>query len=361
MMVRILGGILMMTMVPASAIGQAAPLLSKVPTVTDTQVSGIAQGLTPQYDAISLYVCTSPTITAPLDCSAEDKAPHGRKTVLVNLGEAPFAVNTADGKFTITIASSLAPGTYIWITQITRSHLGQTEIAKTSTPVRVPTPLLRKASLSVSGFDSASRDIGVKATLDLDHGLQNEGLGETELVTNGTYDDKWKHTAFSSNVTQNYSASLSQLRQFRPSAAWGPYASAYHNNTQGIRVEQIYGAGITQAVRLPTAYNLSLSIGMQAMFDNLYAPGNSTNLGGLHLGAELSHDFRNRTSIDVKVEGTPVFTQDRAWTAAGNFDLKIPISRRWAIELQAVDNYYEIAPKTFNKNYLGPSIGVSFK
>jgi hypothetical protein len=180
-------------------------------------------------------------------------------------------------------------------------------------------------------------------------------------VASGTYDDKWKNTAFSSNVTQNYSAALFQLRQLRPSTAWGPYATAYHNNTQGIRVEQVYGAGITQAVKLASSDYLSLSVGMQAMLDNIYTPGKSTNLGGVHLGAELDHEFGNRTSVDVKLGVTPVFTQDRAWNAAVDFDFLIPISRRWSLQFEVVDNYYEIAPKTFNKNYLAPSIGISFK
>lgn len=360
MLVRILGGLLLLAILPARSFGQAIPLLSRVPTVTDTQISGTAQSLKPPYDAILLYVCTSASATPPLDCSAEDTT-HGRKRTLVNLGSAPFAVNTPDGKFTITLASSLAPGTYVWITQQTRSHTDQSEIPKTSKPVRVPVPLLRKASISVSGFDSASKDVGAKVTLDFDHGLQNEGWGESQLVANGTYDDKWKHTAFSSNVTQNYSASLFQLRQFRPSTAWGPYATAYHNNTQGIRVEQIYGAGITQAVKLASSDYLSLSIGMQAMLEDLYTPGKSTNLAGLHLGAELNHEFGNRTSVDMKLAATPVFTQDRAWSAAADFDFAIPISRRWSLQFEVIDNYYEIAPKTFNKNYLAPSIGISFK
>jgi len=197
MLVRTLGGLLLLAILPASSFAQATPLLSKVPTVTDTQISGTAQGLSPQYDAILLYVCTSATATPPLDCSAEDTT-HGRKRTLVNLGVAPFAVNTPDGKFTITIASSLVPGAYVWITQKMRSHTDQSETSRTSTPVRVPVPLLRKASISVSGFDSASKDVGAKLTLDFDHGLQNEGWGETQFITSGTYDDKWKKTAFSS-------------------------------------------------------------------------------------------------------------------------------------------------------------------
>ena len=360
MLTRVLGFLLLVSILPLSCIGQATPVLSKVPSVADTQITGVAQGLTAQYDKILLYVCTSATAAPPLDCSAENPG-HSQKANLVNIGAAPFNVNTPDGKFTITMASSLEPGTYIWLVQKTRSHLDNREITKTSSAVRVAVPLLRKFSISMSGFDSASRDVGAKVTMDFDHGHQNEGWGETQFLTSGTYDDKWKATPFSSNVTQNYSASLFQVKQLRPSTAWGPYASAYHNNTQGIRVEQIYGGGVTQVVKLASNDYLSLSLGMQAMLENIYSPGKSTDLGGLHLAAELDHEFSNRISVDVKIGATPVFTQDRAWNAAGDFDLLVPFSRRWSLQFEVVDNYYEIAPKTFNKNYLAPSIGISFK
>lgn len=362
MLSRMLGWTLLLATLPASSSGQAAPVLSKVPTAADTQISGTAQGFTPPYAAILLYVCASPTVKPPLNCSTEDLA-HGRKRTLVNLGGTPFSVTTADGTFTIAIPKSLAAGTYIWITQIARTHHDkeEIEIATTSNPVRVPVPLLSKASISLSGYDSASRDVGAKVTLDLRHGLQNEGLGQTLLLTSVSYDDKWKAKPFSSNVTQNYSAKLSQLKQLGPSTAWGPYARVYHNNTQGIRVEQTYGVGVTQIVKATDTYALSMGVGMQAMLENLFTPGNSTTLGGVHMSAEIDRSFGTRTSIDVKLEGTPVFTQGRAWTASGDFDLEIPISRRWSIKFEVVDNYYEIAPKTFNKNYLGPAIGLSFK
>jgi hypothetical protein len=351
--------VLFVTTFPLNVHAQTTPHLSKVPTVTDTQLSGSAQGVSTAFDTISLYVCTSAS-PIPVDCSAES-TPQGQKITLVNLGGSGFAVNTPDGKFTITLAAPLPPGTFVWIVQKTTARADHTEVSTISTPVRVPVPLLRKASVSITGYDSASRDIGGKVTLDFDHGLPNEGWGQTTLLTSGTYDDKWKSTPLSSNVTQNYSGQLSQLIDLSPSTAWGPYASAYHNNTQGIRVEQIYGAGVTQVVKLRKGYYLSLILGMQAMLDNLYAPGGSTNLGGVHVGAELDHQFRNRISIDLKLGVTPVFTQSRAWTAAGDFDLLVPISRRWSLQFEVADNYYEIAPKTFNKNYLAPSIGIAFK
>ena len=279
----------------------------------------------------------------------------------MNLGRSPYAITGSDGAFSITLTDSFPPGTYVWLDQITISSAGAVKKSTTSNSVRVPVPLLRKATLSASGYDSASRDIGATATFDLDHGVVNEGWGETRFLMSGSYDDKWKHAPFTSNVTQNYSGSLQQYRQFRKTTYFVPYARAYHNNTQGIRVEQIYGAGLSQPVALPHGYYLELSAGAQAMLENIYAPGSSASLFGLRLGSNLDHVFSNKMELGVALSYTPVFTQSRAWTASGDFTLDIPLSTRWSLHLATTDNYYEIAPKTFNKNYFQPSIGVAFK
>jgi len=357
---RTLGCILLLAALPAICGGQTTPQLSKIPGATDTKLSGTAQGPTAQYDSVSLYVCAAATLDPPLDCSADD-AKTGRRQKLVNLDVAPFVVNSPDGIFTISLSSSLPPRSYLWIVQVTRSHTDHSVLVKTSTPVRIPVPFIYGVTISLSGYDSASRDVGGTAILDFGHGMPNDRLGQTQFVIDGTYDNKWKNTPNSSNVTQNYSATLAQLKELGPATALGPYAIAYHNNTQGIRVEQTYGAGITQRFRLSDLDSLTLRGGMQAMLEDLYSPGISTNLGGLHLSGELNHSFRNGSSVDVMTGATPVFTQDRAWSASGDFSLNVPLNPHWSMKFDVLDNYDEIAPKTFNKNYLRPSIGISFK
>jgi hypothetical protein len=135
----------------------------------------------------------------------------------------------------------------------------------------------------------------------------------------------------------------------------------YHNNTQGIRVEQIYGAGLSQPVKLCHGYNIELDAGAQAMLDNIYAPGASANLFGFRLSSYLDHVFSNKMELESNLAYTPVFTQSRVWTATGDLTLDIPLSTRWSLHLATTDNYYELAPKTFNKNYFQPSIGIAFQ
>ena len=362
MLCRIFILALILGSLPKTLVGQSVPSLFKAPTISDKTLSGAGQGKTADYVSVVLYVCWSRTEPVqPLDCSAEDGA-KSRKAKLVNLGGSPFPISGSDGKFSITLANSFPPGTYVWLDQVTvSSSADKVRKSTTSNPMRIAVPLLRKATLSVSGYDSASRDIGATATFDLDHGHINEGLGETRFLMSGSYDDKWKHAPLTSNVTQNYSGSLAQYRQFRKITYVVPYARAYHNNTQGIRVEQIYGAGLSQPVKLPRGYNIEFDAGAQVMLENTYAPGSSANLFGLRLSSYLDHVFSNKMELGLVLAYTPVFTQSRAWTATGDFSLDIPLSTRWSLHLATTDNYYEIAPKTFDKNYLQPSIGVAFK
>jgi hypothetical protein len=342
--------------------GQEPPKLAKIPTATDTTLSRTAQAASGTFERVALYVCTSTSrpSSPPPDCST-GSTPEMKRLSLPNLGDAPLIVTSSGGKFSIVMSSALLKGSYVWISEVTTNRTDHTKKTTTSPAVRVPVPLLTKASLSVSGTESASRDVGGKVQLDLDHGHQNAGWGETEFTSNVSYDDKWKHTALSSNVTENYSGHLSQLRLFRPSTAFVPYGGAYRNNTQGIRVEQTYGAGLAHGMGLAKGVSCQLGAALEGILDNLYSPGTSTKLVGLHLSADLNYQFGNKASIEFKPEGTPVFNQSRAWSAAGDFTIQFPISKRWSFQFETVDNYYEIAPRTFNKNFLQPSIGISFK
>ena len=112
---------------------------------------------------------------------------------------------------------------------------------------------------------------------------------------------------------------------------------------------------------LPRGYYLELSAGLQGMLETLYAPGLSADLFGLRLSSNVDHVFSNKVELELGLAYTPVFTRSRAWSAAGDLAMDIPLSSRWALHFSTTDNYYEIAPQIFNKNYLQPSIGVAFK
>jgi len=361
MLMRMGWVVLLMTV---AAGGQTAPVLQKQISGADSKITGKAQGMTSDYSAVLIYVCTSDKQPAPgAECSGVKVLDTGavRKLALVNLISAPFAVIDPNGKFAVTMVNPLAAGAYVWVTQVTLESSAKRPVIKTSDVVRVRVPLIESASLSLSGTDSASKDIGGKAGLELVHGLNKEGIGQTRFLLTANYDDKWKSKPLSSNVSQMFSGELDQFRQFHPGAYLGPFAMAYRNNTQGVRVEQTYGFGVEKDFSLGGGNGLALGVWPAAILEDLYAPGRSVNLFGVKLRVDLLQPIGKTGSIATKLTYTPTLNQTNGWSATGLWSLNMPLNPHWSVTFSVSDNYYEIAPLTFNKNYFLPSIGVTFK
>jgi hypothetical protein len=342
---------------------QTVPVLQTPLSRGDTKISGTAQGKTSDYSTIQIYLCTSTDAPAQGTGCSELNAENTTKVKilpLVNLMAEPFAVTAPDGKFTVTLVNPLVVGTYIWVTQVTIRNSTTEKVVKTSQAIQVRTLLIESASLSVSGTDSASRDIGEKATLNVVRGQVDNAIGQTRLFLTANYDDKWKSAPLSSNISELFSGQLMQLRQFHPAAYLGPFAMAYRNNTQGVRVEQTYGFGMEKDFYLGGGNGVTLGVWPEAMIENLFPPGRSVNLFGAKLSAQLSQSI-GKGSVVTALTYTPSLNQTHDWNATGLWSLNLPFNQHWSFNIQVQDNYYEIAPKTFNKNYLLPSIGVAFK
>jgi len=340
---------------------QTAPVIDARPSSLDKTISGHAQPMTSEYTSVSLYLCVSFSAPVAPDCSADSS----RKQKLPNIGVNPFLSTDPNGVFTLSLAAALPPGAFVWVTQVTVTTSG-TRATLSSTSVRVYAPLLRSATLSVSGTDSASRDAGGKAALDLQSGQVTQKPGEMTFTSNIAYDDKWKSSKFSANITQNYGGTLSNQWQIgargrRTQVDVGPEGTAYHNNTQGIRVEQSYGAGIVETVGLGAHSSLELSQGPRAILDTLYSTSQQADLAAFTLGMQLPYEPASGVRISLQASWTPVFNQSKAWSANGRFSLDAPFSKHWSFDLTVEEDYHEIAPKTFNKNYLAPSVGIKFK
>ena len=363
MLMRMGCAVLLMGMAVAMS-AQTAPVLQMPLSRGDTKISGTAQAMTSNYSAVQIYLCTSNQAPTPgAECSGLSGQNAGASNLpLVNLISAPFAVTAPDGKFTVSLVNPLVVGTYVWVTQVTVESSTTQKVVKTSQVVQVRTPLIESASFSFSGTDSASRDVGEKTTLDILHGQAGNGWGQTRLFLMANYDDKWKSKPLSSNVSELYSGQLAQFWQFHPAAYLGPIAKAYRNNTQGIRVEQTYGFGMEKDLALGGGNSVTLGVWPGAILENLYSPGQSVNLFGVQLRTQLTQPIGTTSgSVVTALTYTPALNQTHDWTATGLWSLNLPINAHWSITIQVQDNYYEIAPKTFNKNYLLPSIGVTFK
>ncbi|MGD0800020.1 MAG: hypothetical protein ABR906_01760 [Terracidiphilus sp.] len=251
----------------------------------------------------------------------------------------------------------------------------------------------QSATLSVGYIGSAQRDESAKGTITV---AGYQGLttaenfrGKTYFFLNGSYDDKWKATRFSSNVTQTYEGLLTQSIFSKPTPAVKcssddyPFAylltgHAYHNNSQGIQVDQSYSFGLSKYFVLgnaagpvtpgcsraanPYSQRVQLSADLRSVNYILYPPGSSVHGVGTQLQIGYSRALPTKTMqyVAMTIGGVPVFNNANMSQASGVFLYELSFNPSWAVQFSAADNYYEIAPKTFNKNYVNLSLGIKF-
>jgi len=258
----------------------------------------------------------------------------------------------------------------------------------------IPNNGLQAVSISLGYTGSAQRDENAKGSvvatlfqgLDVAHQIGSY-RGTTSLTLSATYDDKWKSTPDSSNVTQLYQGLLTEsilTRRAPRSACDGaslPYAyqvvgDAYHNNSQGIRVDQSYGFGVSKTfvfVKSPDMTDkncprssghpkqaLSLIADLRSVNYSLYSTAKEDHGIGTRLELGYSRTSSSGQAVGLTVRGVPVYSSPEMSRAEGDFIYLVPVRKLWAITFNVQDDYYQIAPKTFNKNYVAVTVGLKF-
>jgi hypothetical protein len=252
-------------------------------------------------------------------------------------------------------------------------------VSTTAQPSTTAAPKIRLyglAALTVSmGFTgSASRDQTYSANPKF-YDYERAGKARTTLNLSASYDDKWKATANSSNVTQVYAGQLQQLFILGGTGAVVASGNAYKNNSQGIILDQEYGFGGLKTFSFPKKnLYVETDFDLRAIHDEMNAPGPTVTLVGSNLSASLSKSYfapkpasapatalpTELASIVIKVGAVPVFNRADSWQTYGTFDANRQLSSMWSVGLNVVDNYFEIAPKGYDKNYLKTTVSLKF-
>jgi hypothetical protein len=81
---------------------------------------------------------------------------------------------------------------------------------------------------------------------------------------------------------------------------------------------------------------------------------------GTQLKIGYSKRFLSQQSVVITVGGVPVYNRAAMSQASGTLYYVVPFKSSWALQFSVSDNYYEIAPKTFNKNYVNLAVGLKF-
>ena len=251
--------------------------------------------------------------------------------------------------------------------QVTTQSVVAPLSAPTSAVAARPSIGLLSTKVSLGFTGSAQRDQSYSTALSFfaneGHNADGSYRARTLLLLAPSYDEKWKATAHSANVTQVYVGTLQQLfRANSPRISPFLIGSAYHNNGQGVRVDQAYGLGILERVHLARHNSLEFDEDVRAIGDNLYKPGKDAWLVGSALSVAYTKLWLpSDNALTVKVGSVPVFNQGDAWRASGSVDYALKLSKSLSIVFETADNYFQIAPKTFNKNYIKTGLTLQYK
>jgi len=191
----------------------------------------------------------------------------------------------------------------------------------------------------------------------------------TLLNLSASYDDKWKAAPNSSNVTQVYSGKLQEMLLLDKPAVLVLGGNGYHNNSQGIVIDEAYDVGTAKTLAPSPTSGVEFDADLRAIYDETNHPGPTVWLAGSNLSASLSKCFplagekfcgSASPSVAIKAGWIPVFNRAKSWQGYGTFDAYRPLTSTVSVGLSVVDNYFEIAPKGYNKNYAKIALSVKY-
>ncbi len=137
-------------------------------------------------------------------------------------------------------------------------------------------------------------------------------------------------------------------------------AALDHNASQGLLLQQSYGAGIG-AVVLKRA-NQELDVKVSANFIDQSFNNSTLNeqLFGTVFGETYVHKFAHGILFNEQGSFTPAWNDTTAYSAFASAGLTFPVYHRLGLTLGAVDTYLNNPPPTFKKNSVQFTLGATY-
>ena len=264
-------------------------------------------------------------------------------------------------------------------TQTISGTLLQQSSLATSSPQLQPTPstatagpltdklVVAKFKLSTGLLLSSQKQQSYSGELDLvktwHSSTKGWGHQRSLLLLSPSYDDKTSSKG--ANITRNYNAIFQHLVFTPTDGLYVPVLiNFYSNNSLGIYLQQVYGAGLGKAFGA-----LELHADLRFIGEHFLppaAPSSPIPSRGL-VGTGLSERYdlslaslMAGAKLTETLEFVPVFNISDAWQAHGIVEISLPFTKQLSFVVSAFDNYVQNAPPTFRKNYFKTTIGFQY-
>jgi hypothetical protein len=136
-----------------------------------------------------------------------------------------------------------------------------------------------------------------------------------------------------------------------------------HDTTQGLDLQQIYGAGIgaTFFKKEDSEFDLTADLHFEAQAFN-----STANVTAFHrklVGSIFSEAYTQKfgkIAFDEKTLADFAWNDENAFSAAGNAGMRLPLYKKLAFSLSVIDNFQNDPQVGFQKNSFQLSTGLSF-
>jgi hypothetical protein len=122
-----------------------------------------------------------------------------------------------------------------------------------------------------------------------------------------------------------------------------------HSLSQGLDLQQTYGGGLGWTVFKTAVHELDLK-GEMAYVSQNFADGTTKHLVGSVFTETYDRLFKHGMIFHEQLAVTPVFNDASAYSALGTVNLSIPVYKRLAVTIGAVDSYLNSPPANFKRN-----------
>lgn len=133
-----------------------------------------------------------------------------------------------------------------------------------------------------------------------------------------------------------------------------------HNFSQGLDLQQSYGAGIGWTVVKNPDNELSLRASMNYLKEQFQTSSLNQNLVGSAFAETYMRTFTHKIVLTEQGSATPAWNNTNAYSAAGQIGLSIPVYKRFSLSMTAVDTFINNPPTGFRKNSFQFATGLTY-
>ncbi len=160
--------------------------------------------------------------------------------------------------------------------------------------------------------------------------------------------------------TSIFHADVERDEYFSPKGYGFGVGNFDHNFSQGLELQQTYGAGIGYTALATAVQNLELKADVHYQKEEFFLPSQNLNL----IGSTLSENYR--VQLPYKLVLTEAAAVDPAWNyldayaANGSVGLVMPVLKRISVSVSAVDSFLNNPSAGYQKNSLQFVTGLSY-